>query len=318
MAYTIITHFTNLAIHDHGAPQPYINIFNIKRKDKGSSPDLPLGAKETIGSIELNKIISADHFLVKYIDTAEPFSHQQLENIMSLWGELTQAMIFSSWLTKDNNLRVDKLYFCHTEGKNSFWGSGHASIYPLSASGEAHSECSFTNNDFKRWSEIYALFFDYTVNVADGATFTTSVIDAKHPRFSRAVNFISSARSESEPAMKIAQYCSALESLFGTDSSELTHRLSERTAIFLRDCNHNPLDVYNNIKKCYSIRSTVTHGDSFKESKIASIKDDCITLDGYLREILNKILTSKEAQNLIESSKEQINTYFNNKLLRAL
>lgn len=93
---------------------------------------------------------------------------------------------------------------------------------------------------------------------------TDSFISSTYSRYGRAYSFIKSARVTIDPAMKIAHYCSALESLFSTDNSELTYKLSERVSLFMKDMGYEPMDVFSDMKHYYSIRSAVTHGDSIK------------------------------------------------------
>jgi hypothetical protein len=114
--------------------------------------------------------------------------------------------------------------------------------------------------------------------------------------------------------MKISHYCSALESLFSTDSIELSHKLSERIAIFLREFNYDPLTVFNDIKSFYSIRSKVTHGDSIAEKKGKLIQDISITCDKYLRNIINIIIDSPDLIQIFDGSKSDLEDYFKKKL----
>lgn len=61
----------------------------------------------------------------------------------------------------------------------------------------------------------------------------------------------------------------ALETLLSDgDKGELTHKLSLRMAILLSTfCTHEPLDVFNSVKKIYNFRSKVVHGENISDSK---------------------------------------------------
>jgi hypothetical protein len=52
-------------------------------------------------------------------------------------------------------------------------------------------------------------------------------------RLARAMYFCSVARSQLDLGVGIVNYCTVFESLFSTDASELSHKVSHRTAIFI-------------------------------------------------------------------------------------
>nr|WP_305462904.1 HEPN domain-containing protein [Photobacterium leiognathi] len=111
----------------------------------------------------------------------------------------------------------------------------------------------------------------------------------------------------------MAHYCSAFESLFSTDNSELTHKLSERVAFFLKDFGFNPVEVFDDLKSFYVIRSKVTHGDSLKTNKEQSLSSLSQRCDNYLRVILNIILSDSELMALFDGKKSLLSSFLKRK-----
>jgi hypothetical protein len=88
----------------------------------------------------------------------------------------------------------------------------------------------FSRSELVKWRDSSESLQSYRYD--NDSTAYHSFTDKSYSRISRATRFIGSARLDRHPAIKVAHYCSALESLFSTDSSELTHKLSERVALF--------------------------------------------------------------------------------------
>jgi hypothetical protein len=104
---------------------------------------------------------------------------------------------------------------------------------------------------------------------------------------SRFAAFLSYTRRTPDPAMRIALTCSALESIFSTGSSELTHRVSERVAFMLGDNPSSRKSIYNLVKKLYSIRSAFLHGDSIKKADVPNLIVLTKQADHILRKVAN-------------------------------
>jgi hypothetical protein len=104
--------------------------------------------------------------------------------------------------------------------------------------------------------------------------------------------FSQAARSAGDIGAKVANYVAALESLFCTDSSEMSNKLSERVASFLSNSPNEKLTLYRIAKSAYNIRSKIVHGDSIKTpiGKITEVSCEC---DELLRQILKRIMAEQ-------------------------
>lgn len=122
----------------------------------------------------------------------------------------------------------------------------------------------------------------------------------------RAWGYILLARSQSQTPLKMMLYTMALESLLGTSTTELSHRLAERSAIMLGTTKEEKIEIYTTIKKSYDNRSTIAHGDLLKEDPIFA--ERVIKIDDYLR----KLMSYEEPFNMDNS---EIDKFFMEKLM---
>lgn len=122
----------------------------------------------------------------------------------------------------------------------------------------------------------------------------------------RAWGYILLARSQSQTPLKMMLYTMALESLLGTSTTELSHRLAERSAIMLGATKEERIEIYTTIKKSYDNRSTIAHGDLLKED--SKFSERIVIIDEYLR----KLMSFEEPYNMDNA---EIDKFFFEKLM---
>jgi len=139
------------------------------------------------------------------------------------------------------------------------------------------------------------------------------IISGKNERVLRAFHFWDSASCSGNFERKVVELFIALESLFTTGHEEVTFRLAARMAWFYADKDPDKrMELYQKIKKGYSIRSNIVHGRSFVETKdLPAIQE----LHGITREILLRIFTDKKLLSIF--SEEDLEPYFNNLVMGA-
>lgn len=110
----------------------------------------------------------------------------------------------------------------------------------------------------------------------------------------------------------IALSISTLEALFlrGQERSELGNRLSNRVAIFLRECGENPLKLRKLIVRAYDIRSTFIHGDEMESETPLEMERICVEISNVARQAVLLMLQIHE-----EISKEDLISRLDNSLL---
>jgi hypothetical protein len=125
-------------------------------------------------------------------------------------------------------------------------------------------------------------------------------------RVARAEAFITMARSSPILPLKIYNYCTALECLFNTDASEISHKIAERTALLLGDSSKEKYEIFDTIKDAYSVRSKSTHGKIINKSNEHLIHlSEC--LDNLLRSFFHKFRDNYPSA----AKDERLSKYYN-------
>lgn len=265
------------------------------------------------GFIESHHFDDANHIVFCEFDE-RIFGHKCGSNqALTTWIAWLDMLISDAWLVKDHAIVCEIAYMKMEDGKHSEWSNNNIQKSSSLSSGAKQQDVTFNLNELETWEskshQLQAYLYEKNSTLFD------SFVDKKFSRIARSLYFISSARKELHPAIKISHYCSAFESLFSTDSVELSHKLSERIAIFLKAFEFDPLIVFDEIKSFYTIRSKVTHGDSISDKKskhMSVLSEKC---DNYLRYIINAIIDDKNLKGIFDGNKEEFESYFKKILL---
>ncbi len=110
-------------------------------------------------------------------------------------------------------------------------------------------------------------------------------------------------------AYKIANYCAAFETMFTTENMELSHKLAERSAYFVKE-EFDKLTTYKQLKKAYGIRSKLTHGASIEKKLVDELPEISIKTDRILRTAFLKIINDEKLIELFDSSNDRIDAFF--------
>lgn len=260
------------------------------------------------GTIEASHLLNANHIL--FCETDESvFSDKHGSNeALIVWLVWLDMLISDSWLIKDNAMACEVAFCKMTDGNHLEWSSNYLSNPVSVSTGEQYKVTTFNMEELAGWEAQCHRLQSYLHSNNSGAF--ASFINKQYSRIGRARRFISAARKEPHPAIKISHYCSAYESLFSSDNAELSHKLSERVALFLKQNGYEPMSVFDDMKSFYGIRSKVTHGDSIQESKekeLSTLSNKC---DSYLRSIFSLILNDAKAQELFDEKKDKFERHF--------
>jgi hypothetical protein len=223
------------------------------------------------------------------------------------------------WLIKDNSVNAD-VGFVHSidsQGKEVASSNSRASVYTC-ADG-CRREIEYSRAELIKARTLYerltilgqARTHPSTLNPISQVEPTGTVVTADAVRaLTRISYFVNSARDCSDLSVKVAHYSTCLEILFSTDSSEISHKLAERVALFLGQTFEERKRIFNRVKRLYSVRSKVVHGDVFSKSTLGTLREISLDADDLLRQLLRLILDSDELCALFEGSKESREEYF--------
>jgi hypothetical protein len=220
-----------------------------------------------------------------------------------LFSQMTYiTYLFSiAWYQKFNSFQIGDIWYYDKNKKTLLRiGFGHTASPPAGIKGEA---VFFSNNEI----DSSIRFLDTFISFNFPAKFDLTLGDTDYTNISvlqRAAELIELSKLTPNTYHKIGLLCSALECLFTTDATEVTHKVSERAAFFLSDTTKERIIISQKIKTAYSQRSKFFHGGKLKN--IAN--DTFFDIDEIVRRTMVKALTEKAE--IFMGSQEQLNKYF--------
>ncbi|MDO6501167.1 HEPN domain-containing protein [Photobacterium sanguinicancri] len=291
---------------------PGIDITNDKAEIKKVITD---EFKTIAGVIEYDHFLNAENIL--YCELNESFFGKSLDSGQALfiWLHWLQMLLNDLWFIKDNAV-VCEAAFCKLDnGSDSAWTRNNITNAAYTSQGATFVTIELSSQELCSWNKKSEQIQNYLHDA--NSTFIDSFTNTKFSRIGRCMRFIRAAIKEQHPAVKLSHYCSGFESLFSTDNTGLSHKLSERVALFLRDYDYDPIETFDILKAFYDIRSSVTHGSSLranKEKRLSELSQQC---DNYLRVILGILLDEPELRDLFDGKSDRFENYFKHKLLVA-
>lgn len=96
---------------------------------------------------------------------------------------------------------------------------------------------------------------------------------------------------------RVIDACVALEAVLSNDRTELSHRVSFRAATVLVRQGYDPTNVYNWVKRIYTLRSSLAHGGTAGKSATTVLEDGTaiathVLAERLLSAVLSDLLTS--------------------------
>ena len=214
------------------------------------------------------------------------------------------------WLLKDNSANFDMAFLQYNELRGVRIDKNFISAVYTNCNGERDT-VTLSREELKLARRIFReKFSKEPVELENGTRLQKGI-----NRISIVLYLLQAARSNSDIAIKIDEYCTCLEALFSTGSAELSHQLSERIALFLGDSVEERRDIFSKIKEAYGIRSTIVHGDLLSPSKIKKLHTIVENCDNFLRGIISKFFSDEKLIDIFSSLPEQLDGYFLNLIL---
>ncbi|MFJ5718125.1 hypothetical protein [Neobacillus sp. NPDC093127] len=230
-----------------------------------------------------------------------------------------QLFLNSLWLVKDNSVNLETGYLHLYPNKRPFQGTIHSNAIgssPTNCFGE-FNETVFTTEELELAIKYYNILLKEETDLKDtgGERLPSrNPLTKENGRIGRAFYFMMLARYESVLPIKIMNYCSVLECLFTSDSSEVTHKVSERFARFMGNNFEERKIFFKLVKDLYKIRSKAVHGqpvNSTPEDMRKLLKE----IDNSIREIFVGYFMKEEKYKVFDEKQEQYEKWFNELIL---
>lgn len=267
--------------------------------------------KSTLGTHSIDELENT----VYYYKSGDFPSTQNKEELQGLGLRLTfyflreaQSFVRDLWGVKDNGIYVRDGFLIAYDDDIEKGVSFKASLSEVFTDASVSRDViEFTKSEVESAIQNFEQFsMDEISKYHDGMkhpNFDHFYKKNKPERLHKAEYFTVAARANSAVPMKIVLYCTALECLFSTATTEVSHRIGERVAVLLGTSSEEKKDLFKFIKKAYDYRSTIVHGSNIKveEGALSSVS---VRLNDILRQILH------HGHDIFNSSNLEIDEFF--------
>lgn len=314
-AISYVTCFRNLKltsqISGHVELLPRVNITNDPVvREKWLTPEFA----RVVGGLEASHLQSESNLVFGEFDVDE-MKELPPDGFLLVILSWIDGLFESAWLIKEHAMACDASFLRVETDSGVSWSKNFLAIRPSFSDGylieERNVEISI--KDLEEWGRMDDLVNGY-LHEKESLSLRF-MMEKGYSRAGRALRFVAAARGALNLAFKIANYCSALETLFTTESTELAHKLSERVAFFLGERGYDRRVVFTTVKGAYGVRSKLVHGDTLKPGQIEGLPMLSSQCDDYLREILRDIFSSENLKGIFDSHNEAIEEYFSGLIL---
>lgn len=218
------------------------------------------------------------------------------ERIDYLSRYINTAQLFSTalWFVKDNSVATENsfLYMENVEGP-SVSSNGRAVYF---SNARCENQLTLFNSDELKQAIDFLHTLVSEESLTQNAKLSYGYLNNEASRIERFFYYLQAARGQNHLPSRISLYCTMLETLLSTDTTEITHKIAERAARFIGESFDERSVIYKKVKDAYSIRSSTVHGDKLKKAFRVEdrLKETSVDIDDILRRIITKILNNKE------------------------
>jgi hypothetical protein len=260
-----------------------------------------------VGAIELAHLREEANIVFGEFD-AEDLKDAPPEVFLVVVLAWIDLLLKNAWLVKDHAMECDAAFLRVEMSTGTSWTKNFLAVRPSFADGSTAVSVEMTPAELTQWIATNDLVETYLH--AAGSSSLRFMMEKGYSRSGRAMQFVVAARRAQDLAFKIANYCSALETLFTTESTELAHKLAERVAFFLGARGFGRRTVFATVKLAYGVRSKLVHGDTLKPGQVESLPGLSGQCDVFVRSILSAIFHSPELLDLFDGGSDSIESYF--------
>ena len=246
-------------------------------------------------------------------------------NSENLNGVLLRALmqihtwLLRLWLVKDHAVNVDLAWISANIGKervtnNNRWvtvsSNAQGRMERVGFSKSELAEADAIDLQQKHWS-TGAVKLD--IDSCQEPVITK--LSSGSLRFQRFLYFIFAGRSNTDVAMKMAHWCSGLETLVSSSHTELSHQVAERAACVLHPAGGDRIETFQLVKAAYNMRSKAVHGAPFKNNDAENLLKLSIKLDSICRKLARLYFEDHGFRLVVEGEKKVFDDFWLKKIL---
>lgn len=271
----------------------------ISNDPKVKSTFLTDGFQSMVGVLEFKHLNECNVFL--YSSEEVPEDTNPLEYLNSKMY-CAQDLLMATWLKSDNCINFE-LCFLITEKGQSFGVTSNFLSHRYHAASGNDEEIKLSR---KQLQTIRKIHIERLGIKSDQSPIPDSQFLPDNLRLGRALTWMNAARGNFDFSVRVANFCTALETLFSTSSSEIAHQLSERVSTFLEEKLEERLAVYKKVKKAYELRSRIVHGSTTTKKASKNPKDTSIEIESISKRVVLKIVENDAIFEAFNTSDEEL------------
>ncbi|MDT3668954.1 MAG: HEPN domain-containing protein [Aromatoleum sp.] len=244
-----------------------------------------------IGHLEAAPLTNGSPILFK-IDEVQSHEDSHVEVINFL--REVQGFLTATWLKTDNNVNCELAF---AFGQDLEYLHSNSLALQYSHHTGKRQRLQVLHEELLELAEFHRQFF---AGIKEQDRPAHTAFRRAQSRIDRGILFLQQARAADDLGQKIANYCSFFEAVLSTSSAELSHQLSERVAFFTFDSPEQRLRTFREVKKAYSVRSKIVHGDALSDSAISGLVDVAGVCDGISRAMMLRVLQHSDLLDLLK------------------
>lgn len=283
MKPVIVIGLNNLRITEHlGNGDAILDDARIVTHFSAIARHLPRDFDRFIGAIELDHLKTRTALI--WWQGGEDQVIDDPLGFLDRYLAIAQALLTSLWLVQDNSANSDTGFLAASTG-NQLGVHSNSRVIRFCCANGRDQELAISRETLRAARErARHEWDDPTAHSLSGGT----ALHRETSRYARAMYFVQGARAEHDLGLKIASYVQSLEALLCATSGELAHGLAERCAFFVPGPAEQRMEIYELVRKGYSIRSRIFHGDALSGERIRSLERVSVALDDISRRALLK------------------------------
>lgn len=208
------------------------------------------------------------------------------------WG--CELFSLALWFIKDNSIFPAFVSFSSTCKKGPMI---HTTNRFISTAKGDYTIVDYSNNEIKiamKWLKVIAPYFmgkQGEINTGSELVNSDLSRSLSVSSFRKAFEYLKTIREMTYLPEKMGGYVTILEILFAVDG-ENTQRVSERVAFFISENKEERVEIFNQMRSCYGMRSWYVHGKYVSDKRSKSLPEQCVIIDDIVRRVLKKFLSS--------------------------
>jgi hypothetical protein len=318
----IFTSLERFEVKNAVDPQPLKKYSSIqflgRNKTRGTSL-IPKESVNAMGNMEYHHFLKSPFIAYSRIRTSASNlnknaanKEQVLDFVLYSWAAIEiELLLLALWCINDHCCNAGVCFLIETGPNSSVVTHSHpAARRSYKADGSISGITKWEKDEVEQaysMKKMISSFLSAYIPHSEQIPLHTTVHRKEVDRCGRFFYLLAnSIRQEPDLASRIAFSIQGLEMLIGTSTSELASSLSLGWAVILGKDETEKQDIFDLVKKCYSIRSKVLHGDVFKLGQVEELEKNSIKLDQLLRRIVAKILSDESFRELLSKNKEEL------------